>query len=272
MAVEETDALARRIGELHAKLDATTATVGTTKNIARVLTVALIFSAVFGVYMLVSPFADAYNNPKPYKEALETDFRDRIRPTLEKEIKDSVQKTVPQVQQLISKKLTERYEEVTNALTMQTQVFLDEMKDFSEKELTSRIEKLNKSVHTRIVKEIPQLADEDIANLVVGNAQVAMERAVQRIVDEHLAVHMTTVSSIESELHSFPIPDHFKQMGNSQLSEELVSKMTIYSTNMLRSSLSANQKGFLQHLASDPNAPATENAPAATQPATEVKK
>lgn len=106
------DDLERRISDLGRKVDEASQANASAKTTARIITVLIAITAIIGVWMLISPFYEAYKNPEPYKRAITTELQENVGPQLQADIQSSLEKVAPEVGRLATAQFQARYEDL----------------------------------------------------------------------------------------------------------------------------------------------------------------
>jgi len=246
------DALERRLAELNGKLDAVAQANTGAKLTARLVTVVIVIAAVGGVYLLLRPAIDAYNNPKPYQDALAEEFKTRVFPEISTELQESVKTIGPEVRQLVIKRIESRYEDVVKVVDFEARELVTSLKDHTQTELSGSVTELEAGLKDRITKAVPEIADEANRETVIGNAAVGIENAVKRVVEETFERHITTLNQIELKLLEIPVPDSVKKMDDEELAMELQRALSEYAFAILQHSFSPETKQVLGRLAETP--------------------
>ena len=244
----DVEALARKVAQLNQKLEDYQAAQSQTRWTVRIMTVAILASAIFGVYSLLSPLSKVITEPKPYRDAILADFNEMVLPRIRRELDESYRKVGPVLLGSIQKSFEKRQPELVRVIDVESQKLLADLMEMTQSELQARLEGMNKKVYDRIIQDIPELKDPSTAETVVGNAQVALESAVNRVIQEKLKRHIDAVLAIERELNAFPIPVEVQKLTDTELGEELVNTLGIYSTFVMRRGLPAEVKQYLSEL------------------------
>jgi hypothetical protein len=221
------------------------------KMVARLITVLIVIAAIIGVYWLLSPFWKAANNPEPYKTAMAEEWKDRIQPNLETELKDSFETAVPEIGKLIVQQLKDNEQKAMATIDAQATLLMENLQQYTETKLADTVVEVEAVMAERLAKMVPDMTDPDTRELVMGNAAVALEGAVSDIVEEKLGRHIKTLSNIETKLIQFPVPDPIQQMSDTELSEELNRALSEYALLTLRQLMTPETKEMLRDLAKD---------------------
>lgn len=248
-ASADVEALARKVAQLNQKLEDYQAAQSQTRWTVRIITVAILASAIFGVYSLLSPLAKVITEPAPYKAAILSDFNEMVLPRVRRELDESYRKVGPALLGSIQKSFEKRQPELVRVIDVESQKLVSDLTEMTQTELQARLEGLNKKVYDRIIQGIPELKDPATSEIVVGNAQVALESAVNRVIQEKLKRHIDAVLAIEQELNTFPIPERLHKLTQAELGDELVNTLGVYSTFIMRRGLPDEVKQYLSELA-----------------------
>lgn len=245
------DDLERRISDLSRKVDEASRASASAKTTGRIITVLIAITAIIGVWMLVSPFYEAYKNPEPYKRAITAELTENVGPQISSHVQKSLEKVGPEVGRLAVDQFQARYEDLVKVLEAETLGLIENLRAFTETELSETVVNVEIEIQNSLATLVPELMDEDQREIILGNAMVAMEGAVKDIIDAKLSNHITLLSEIETKLLQFPIPTEISQRSNDELAADLNDLLGQYSVIALRRTLAPEQKAFLRSLAEE---------------------
>jgi hypothetical protein len=243
-------AVARRIADLSRKLDEVSVAASGAKTVGRVMTILIALVAVFSVFRIVLPFDNIRTKPELYTKALVEQFNASVYPKLQEEIDESIKKTGPVVQKIATDKIEKRGPEVVRALDTEAKILLESMKGYGEDVWANRIGALNDKIYDRIADKMPELADKDKAEVIVGNAHQAVTGAMERLIAEHMKDHVEAITSIQTEIANFPVPSNVKEMSDEELKSAFMDLISTYSMTTLKGGLTPQTKAFLADLGS----------------------
>lgn len=252
------DAVADRIARLNRKMDEAQAAHARSKTVGRIMTVLVVVAAFSGVYMLLSPFAEAYQNPEPYKKAFGEEFQSSILPKIQDEMGKNGKRIATEVKDEVVKKLESRKDEIFGAVDTEMRAFVTNLQEHGTKEFETRRAAIRSHIEKTLVADVPELKDPAKTEVIMANASAGMDAAVQRLMNKHLSQHMQHMLSIEQRINEFPVPDEVSKMTNDQLSQAMVDQMGTYAMLVFRSSLAPSTKETLKQIG--------EPAPAASTP------
>ena len=271
------EALARRVSDLTAKFDALNSANNSVKWTTRFVLAGITISSIVGVTLLISPLYGMTQDPEPYKIAIREEAEERLRPALVREVNEIMQKAGPQLWTVAQEEYKNNEERFLGAVDKERQLLVADLTEWGTAEYESRRTRIEKGLIERIQRDIPELKNQEQAELIMGNAQKAMDASVNRILDKHLNDHIQHVNNIGNNLQTFPVPPEIQAMDDFQLREELTSALGGYALMALRGSLNSDTKALLRQVSSEPPADAvpveaapseaapSQAAPAATQ-------
>ncbi len=229
--------LRRKIKEINVKLDAVGAAHTRTKIVSLILTLAIIGVGVYGVYMVSSPFKRAYDQPDPYVKAITAEMEKRLVPILQDEGKQLQAKVQPFIVETIQAKFEARQNEITSVAHQELTTMIDETREFAESEFATRRNRIEAVILDRLKKKVPELADQQNAEVIMVNAQKAMSRAVERVMAEHMQKHVESIANIGTNFQMFTIPADVKAMSEEELRQELTTALGNFAAGAVRNSL-----------------------------------
>jgi hypothetical protein len=253
VSASDSQELSRRINELNAKLDAAVAANATSKNVLRVVGIAVAVSAIAGVYMILSPFVEAYKDRDKYQKVIMKELQESVLPELQAEGKLLIDKSVPKLQEVAIAKWQEREEQVLAAGYAEVEAFLETMQNFAENEIKTRRERVETVVTEKLKDAVPELRNEAEAEVILTNAAASINNAVEQIMVEQLGTHIKHVNNIANNLAVFPVPERYKAMDDLALREELTNALGAYATKAFRNFLNPETKEYLRTISEDTN-------------------
>jgi hypothetical protein len=166
---------------------------------------------------------------------LYAEFEETVQPAVTREFQQSIQKVGPEIVRLARTQLTTRQEEIVSTVDKEMTTFFTSMESFAETELADRVTFVEKGVKTRFASLFPDLAeDKERLELVLGNADLALESAVSEIVTENFSPHLEALAGIETRLRQFPIPERIQGLGDAELGEEFNRALAEYAIVIIR--------------------------------------
>lgn len=247
--IQGNDAVADRLAKLNRKMDEAQAAAARAKTVGRVMTVLVVVAAFTGVYLLLKPLADAYQNPEPYKKAFQEEFEASILPRLQEEMGKNGQRIALEVKDEVVKKVQARQEEIFGAVDTEMRAFVTNLQDHGTKEFETRQATIRKHIEETLLADVPELKDPEKADTIMANASAAMDGAVQRLMNQHLAQHMEHMLSIERRINEYPVPEDVARMSDDELSQAMVDSLGQYAMLIFRSSLAPSTKDALRQVA-----------------------
>lgn len=245
----DSEALSRKIALLNQKLDESVAANNSAKSASRLITILIAIAAVGGVILaIVWPVKSAYDNKDTYRAAMTEMVDSRIQPAFKQELDYVLKETAPKLLTLVRTRFEARQNDIAGTMDREVNLFLENMKKTASDEWAKRGLEIGKKMEARMIKEFPELSLDNKGEVIMGNAQVATENAVRRVIVENLGEHLTHVSEIETTLRLFPVPDHIKQMDSEKLSTYMTETLFHFATNSMKSSLSPAMKDYLGQL------------------------
>lgn len=245
------EVLQRRLDELDAKFDAVSAANATNKTMSRIVAVVIVIAAVFGVYLIVSPFLKAWQDRESYVVAMETEFKERILPALQVEVEESMKSVGPEVTDLVVKRLQERQEDVVRAIDLESGILMNNLQTYLETTLADNVVEIEMEMKKRLNEMVPEMQDETKREEILAAAVGAVENAVNRSVEEHLGSHIESLVSIETQIHQVEVPTSIKEMSESELADEMNRALAEYAILILRQVLTPETKEMLRDLGED---------------------
>lgn len=241
----EYDALVRRVNELNAKLDAVNAATARSKRLSLVMTILIAGSAVLGVWLLLSPFIQIYNNPEPYKAELKTAANEELFPALRDEFKAIMEKSAPALKDVAINAYKENEEKLAGALDSESKILVANITKFGQEQYDARRTRIEHNVMTKLQEVAPELKSDKDTELIMKNLQRATDDAVTMALDKHFSNHIKSVVSIQESLQAFPVPDTVSSMSDAELREELTTSVMGYVQRILLPQVSEETRGFL---------------------------
>lgn len=248
------DAMDRRLAELNRKMEEADRAAASAKFTGRIMTVLIVVVALLGVYLLLSPLIQAFSNTKPYQDAMAKELTDRVMPHVSEELQKSLQVVGPKVGSAVVEQVKGRQEEVTAELYKQVNLLMEGLRSHSEERLSAEVAGLEGKIRERIERDLPELKDKDQAELIMGNATLAVENAVQQLIADNLEVHINSLVSIGERINGIEVPPHLKEMSDDQLSEELTNALGNYAIVVLQAKMPNETRDVLKRIAEDPAA------------------
>lgn len=240
--------VARRIDSLSRKLDEVNAAAASAKNVGRIMAVLIAVVAIISVVRLIYPFKAIKDNPTIYANALGNEFETSVYPLLKEKLGESFEKTGPVISSLARKQLEKRQPEIVKALDSEARTLLENLKATAGDLWTTRAQAINDKLYDRIASDFPELAKEDQAEKVIGNAHLAVTGAVERFLHDYMKDHIEAITSIEMQIETFPVPSHIKNMTDAELKAAFMDKISTYSMTTLKGGLQPQTKEFLRDL------------------------
>ena len=248
----DSEALSRRVAELNAKFDAMSSATSSVKWTTRLVAAGVAVASIVGVTMLIMPIYRVYDEPKPLQDALDKEMAERLRPAVEKEVQEIMSKSGREFFHVARAEYEANQEKLLGSVSTEMDSFVKEMSEWGGKEFETRRDRIQASLVDRLKKEIPELQNEDEAELIMANAQRAMDNAVNRMLTTHLSDHITAVNNIGNNLQTFPVPQEIGAMTDLELREALTQALGSYALLALRGSLNEDTKTLLREVTKDP--------------------
>jgi hypothetical protein len=227
--------ISRRLEILEQKLKEAERSDSGAKKTARLVTIIIAVVAVAGVLYLLYPIIDAFNNSERYSEALYAEFEETVQPAVSREFQQSIEKVGPVIVRLARQQLDTRQEEIVMTVDKEMMTFFSSMETLAETELAERVTTVEDGVKKRFATLFPDLAeDKERWEIILGNADLALESAVTEIVTDNFTPHLEALAGIETRIRQFPVPARIQSMGDAELGEEFNRALAEYAIVIIR--------------------------------------
>ena len=229
--------LARRVEGIERKMAELDAANSSAKLASRVITILLLAVALGGLTAIVMPLVQAAQNPQPFTKALAQELEGRVWPVLNTEIQKAVRNAGPKVQEAATKVFNKRQNEVARATEKEVNQLVGELKGFAQDELVKRTVLVEASLEAQVAEFLPEIKDSEDRTIILGNAELAASKAVERVVTEKLGKHLDAFARIQTQIDTFPIPERLCGMDEMALHNELQRALGEYGLRVLDRSL-----------------------------------
>lgn len=229
--------LARRVEGIERKMAELDAANNAAKMASRAITVLVLAVALGGLTAIVWPLAQAAQNPKPYTDALAKELEARLWPALTAEIQIALKNSGPKVQDAATKVFNKRQNEIARVTEKEVETLLADLRTYAQDELVKRSALVEESLEVQVAEYLPEIKDADDRTLVMGNAELAASRAVEKVVTEKLGGHIEALARIQTQIDQFPVPEHLRTMDEMQLHSELQRALAEYGLRLVDRSL-----------------------------------
>jgi hypothetical protein len=246
--VQAMESALKRVKDLNRRLAEVNAAVKQSKLISLILTLLLVVAAIGGVYNLLRPFISAYQNPKPYQDAFLTELQTNVMPEVQRQMQEVLSTTGRDVLKLSVDRFLERREDLQRAVEAETALLMADLGEFAEKTLADQVVNFEVKVTETFARIAPQLNDPEKRDVIIGNASVALEAAVRRIVNDRLSDHINSLLHIEQMLLDYPVPEELKAMSDTELQQKLLDDLSAYAIATLKRTIGPETKQFLREL------------------------
>lgn len=246
--VQAMESALKRVKDLNRRLAEVNSAVKQSKLISLILTLLLVVAAIGGVYNLLRPFISAYQEPKPYQDAFLAELQTNVMPEVQKQVQEVLSTTGRDVLKLSADRFMERREDLQKAVEAETALLMADLGEFAETTLADQVVNFEVKVTETFAKVAPQLNDPEKRDVIIGNAAVALEAAVRRIVNDRLSDHINSILNIEQMLVDYPVPEGLKAMSDTELQDKLLDDLSVYAVATLKRTFGPETKQFLREL------------------------
>lgn len=240
------DGAAERLSRLNRKLEEAHSATLRAKNIGRLMSVLVVIAALIGVWILFAPIKKAFDNPEPYQAAFQKELEETILPKLREELEsEEFRAVLTEIGENAGKTLEARQEEIYAAIDGQIRLFIDNLSEWGGEQLHSRQDRLETHIQQRLYEVLPELQDEEVAELVIANAAAAMEEAIDIVMDRYLGQHIQHLVNLQTQIEQFPVPTHIAAMTEEELVAALQVELGEYAMSVFLTSINPAHTGAM---------------------------
>lgn len=229
--------LARRVEGIERKMAELDAANSSAKVASRAISILLLAVALGGLTAIVLPLVSAAQNTKPFTTALGHKLESQVWPVLNTEIQTAMKNSGPKVQAAAVKVFNKRQNELARTTEKEVNRLVTELKAFAQDELVKRTQVVQASLEAQVAEFLPEIKDSDDRTLILGNAELAASRAVERVVNEKMGAHIESLARIQTQIDKFPVPAHLKDMDEMALHAEMQRALAEYGLRLVNGSL-----------------------------------
>ncbi|MDK2972590.1 MAG: hypothetical protein PWP23_2345 [Candidatus Sumerlaeota bacterium] len=213
--------LGSTLERLEQKLQDVEAAQSKVKVFGRVMTVAVAVVAIGMVYLLLKPFISAYQNPKPYQDAMTKRVETRLVPLLKEEGEKLRADVLPIIKKASEDSREQHLPEIMFAVEQESKILVENLTLHAHERMTSFQTEFEKEQHAKLLEAFPALKDQDNAADMMERLARVGENVADRMTNELLMEHFDALVKMEQSFNELEVPEDIQNMSPAELDEHI---------------------------------------------------